>query len=164
MPVKLSTTDGIDISAASHIVGLYLDPRNRTTGYSNCIIDVDNFVSTQQLIDKDYASVATVTELDSRNVHKEGEEAITGRKEFQGGIIANTTPVTFNTNLDISGNLTVSGETVDLTTATTVSAPNPPLNAPKSTVATLQVFEDKFRVVNALPVNPDPNVFYFVVG
>ena len=167
MSIKLSTTDGVPISVASHIVGLYPDSRNTgpgKTGYSNCIIDVDDFVSTDDLAEKGYATKEYVDALDEESLHKNTEEVVTGRKEFQGGIVANTTSVTINTNLDVSGTLTASGQSVDFSTANSCVAKNPALDAAKNTVATLQTFEDKFKVVSSLPVNPDPNVFYFVTG
>ena len=43
-----------------------------------------------------------------------------------------------------------------------VSAPTPAVNANDTQVATTAWFNSKMQVVSALPVNQEPNVFYFI--
>ena len=78
MPIKLSTTDNKNFSQASYIVGLYPDPSNRTTGQSNCIIQTSDFVSTDMLEQKGYATIVYGDNKDNQTVHLTGPETILG--------------------------------------------------------------------------------------
>lgn len=164
MPVKLSTTDNKVISQASYIVGLYPDPSNRTTGQSNCIIQVSDFVSTTQLEDKGYSTTIYVDNKDAQAVHISPVETITGAKTFTGGVTIRNTALSVQTNTTINGTLTVNNGSVEFKNVNHIYVPNPALTADKNSVATLQTFDDKFKVVSALPANPDQNTFYFVLA
>lgn len=164
MPIKLSTTDNKNLSEASFIVGLWPDSRNRTTGQSNCVIQVSDFVSADQLDSRGYSTITYVDNKDTQVVHKSSAETISGAKTFTGGVTVQANALTLKSPTTISNTLTIQNSAVEMKSATHVYAPNPVLSADKNSVATLQTFDDKFKVVSALPSNPDPNTFYFVLA
>lgn len=126
--------------------------------------------------------------LDSTVVHNSGNETVGGNKSFSGnttlsgtntitGNITSSGINTFsgtntfsgNTNLssatNISGNIT-SGGTNSFSGANTfsgtINVPTVAVSDTSTKAVNTTYIGNKFKVVNALPANPDANTFYFI--
>ena len=117
---------------------------------------------------------------DSNAVHKTGDEIIGGNKTFTGSVNIRKGFELYPFTTEEHGgyiDFHYAGSSADYTSriiesssgnlninCTSVTSPTPATSDNSTKIATTAYINNKLQVVSELPANPDPNVFYYVVG